>query len=181
MDNLKKVSDMMIPMSDYPVIYGSDSLNDAIIMLKKNFAKEKGHRSLLVFCKVQKVSGEERLIGVLTVGDILRTLKKMTNSYGVDEMMDIAMSFNAYDKDMRSKQEKIMSEGFSTKVRDSIRPMVNAFIQSEQEISDAIVLMMTNNVYVIPVFEGKKAVGILRAIDILDYIGDMLVSYTEHK
>lgn len=179
MDTAKKVSDMMIPISEYPVIYGSDSLNDAIIMLKNNFAKEKGHRSLLVFCKVQKVQGEERLIGILTVGDILRTLKKITKSYGIDEMMDIAMSFNAYDKDARIKQEKIMSEGFSTKVKDSMRPMVDAFIQSNQEISDAIVLMMTNNVYVIPVFEGKKAVGVLRAIDILDYIGDMLVNYTE--
>lgn len=175
---MKKVEELMVPISEYPVIYGDDSLNDAIIMLKNNLAKDKGHRSLMVFSKVQKVGGEEKLVGILTVGDILRTLKKMTRSFGDEEMLDIAMSFNAYDKDMRIKQEKILREGFSVKVKDNMRPMVSAFIQSDQDISEAILMMLTNNVHVIPVFTGKKAVGILRAIDILDYVGDMLVDYS---
>lgn len=178
---MKKVQEVMVPMSEYPVIYGSDSLNEAIVMLKNNLAKDKGHRSLMVFCKVQKVGGEEKLIGILTVGDILRTLKKMSKSYGLEEMMDIAMSFSGYDRDMRDKQEKLLKEGFSTKVRDNMRPMVNAFLQADQDIVEGIRLMLTNNVYVVPVFQGKKAVGILRAIDILDYLGDMLISYAHNQ
>lgn len=176
--SLKKVEEVMIPISEYPVIYGADSLNEAIIMLKANYAKDKGHRSLMVFCKVQKVQGEEKLIGIITVGDIIRAMKKITKSYDVKEMMSIAMSFSGYDKSVRSQQEKIMKEGYSIKVRDNMRPLVQAFVQSDQPLSEAIQVMMTNNVHVVPVFTGKKAVGVLRAIDILDVIGDVLIKHT---
>ena len=174
----KKVEEVMVPISEYPVIYGADSLNDATIMLKTNFAKDKAHRSLMVFCKVQKVAGEEKLIGIMTVGDILRALKKMTKSYDDREMMSIAMSFGGYDRNVRSQQEKIMKEGYSVKIRDNMRPMVQAFVQSDQTLEEAINLMMTNNVQVLPVFTGKKAVGVLRAIDVLDFIGDVLIKHS---
>lgn len=177
----KKIEEVMIPISEYPVIYGADSLNEAILMLKNNFAKDKGHRSLMVFCKVKKVEGEEKLIGIITVGDITRAMKKITRSYDDKEMMSIAMSFSGYDKNARNQQEKIMEEGYSVKIRDNMRPMVNAFVQSDQTIDDALQLMMTNNVHVLPVFTGKKAVGVLRAIDILDFIGDVLISHTKNN
>jgi predicted transcriptional regulator len=74
-----------------------------------------------------------------------------------------------------------MKEGYSVKIRDNMRPMINAFVQSDQTIDDALQLMMTNNVHVLPVFTGKKAVGVLRAIDILDFIGDLLISHTENN
>lgn len=96
-------------------------------------------------------------------------------------MIDIAMSFGAYDKDVRDKQERILREGFSVKVKDSMRPLVSAFVQSDQDINEAIRVMLTNNVHVVPVFAGKKAVGILRAINILDYIGDMLIAYARNS
>jgi CBS domain-containing protein len=41
-------------------------------------------------------------------------------------------------------------------------------------VTKAIELMMTKNVNILPVFEGKKAVGLIRALDLLDYIGDMI-------
>jgi len=55
-----------------------------------------------------------------------------------------------------------------------VRPLVKAFIQADDDVTRAIELMMTKNVNVLPVFEGKKAVGVLRALDLLDYIGEML-------
>ncbi|MEW5952264.1 MAG: CBS domain-containing protein [Bacillota bacterium] len=181
MVEMKKVEAVMVSIAEYPVIYGSDSLDKAIIILKNNLARDKGHRSLMVFSKDEKVNGEEKLIGIFTVGDILRAMKKISKFYSLEEMMDIAMSFSGYDRDARARQERILREGFSTKVGDNMRPLVDAFLQQDQDITDAIRVMLTNNVHVVPVFSGKKAVGVLRAIDILDYIGDMLVSYTENK
>lgn len=61
---MKKVEEVMVTISEYPVIYGDDSLSEAIMMLKNSLARDKGHRSLMVFSKVQKVSGEEMLIGI---------------------------------------------------------------------------------------------------------------------
>lgn len=177
----KKVEEVMVPISEYPVIYGADSLNDAILMLKASNSKDKGHRSLLVFCKVQKVVGEERLIGIITVGDIIKALKKLTSSYDEEEMITIAMSFGGYDRDIRNRQEKIMKEGYSIKVRDNMKPLVNAFVQSDQALDEAVQVMMNNNVQYVPVFKGKKAVGVLRALDILDSIGDVLMKYSSKK
>jgi len=55
-----KVAEVMIPISEYPVIYGADSLNDAIIMLKASNSKEKGHRSLMVYrpCLMAELSSK---------------------------------------------------------------------------------------------------------------------------
>lgn len=61
-----------------------------------------------------------------------------------------------------------------TRVGQAARPLVKAFLQDNDTVTRAIELMMTQNVNLIPVFRDKKAVGILRALDLLDYIGDML-------
>ena len=181
MIGISKANEIMIPISDYPVIYGSDTMHKAIMQLYTYHAKNQRHRSLLVFSKNQKINGEELLIGVLTVGDILRAMKKITMSYNVDELMELAMSFKAYDKDVRNEQERIMRDGFSAKVSDSIRPLVHAFVQSGDDITKAVNLMMIHNVHVLPVFEAQRAVGILRAMDIMDYVVDVLDIYTQPK
>ena len=67
-----------------------------------------------------------------------------------------------------------LGNSVSTKVEEAIRPLVTEFVQTEQDVSDAIRIMMTKNINILPVFEGEKPVGIIRAIDILDYIGELL-------
>jgi CBS domain-containing protein len=166
MPGTKKVKELMVPLSEYPVVYDTDSLNEAILVLKKYMAGGKGHRSLLVFSKSKKVGGEEQLVGILTVRDILNAIKANTLSYNGAELFEISWS-RFYHRDPLKKP-------FITKVGDVIRPLVQAFVQSNQDVTDAIRLMMTKNVNLLPVFEGKKAVGVIRAIDLLDYIGEML-------
>lgn len=67
-----------------------------------------------------------------------------------------------------------LDNSITTKVEDAIRPLVIEFVQSHQNVSDAISIMMTRRINILPVFEGEKSVGIIRAIDILDYIGELL-------
>lgn len=162
----KKVKELMVPIEEYPVIYDTDSLKDAIQELKKYLAKEKGHRSLLVFKKTNEINNKDHLVGVLTIRDILNSIKQNTLSYDRTELFKVSWT-RFYHADPMKKIS-------TNQVRDVIRPLVQAFIHVDQDVADAIRLMLTKNVNLLPVFEGNKAVGIIRAIDLLDYIGEMV-------
>ncbi|AGL00683.1 CBS domain-containing protein [Desulfoscipio gibsoniae] len=165
MPEKKMVKDLMLPVTEYPRIYDTDSLKDAIMALKEFMATGKKYRSLLVFSKTKKVNNEEQLVGILTVRDILNCIKNNTLSYDGPELFGMSWA-RFYHKDPLKKP-------LVTKVGDMVRPLVQAFIQSDQNVTDAIRLMITKNVNILPVFKGQRAVGIIRAVDLLDYIGDM--------
>jgi len=168
MSDITKVKKVMVPITGYPVVYDEDTLKDAIIALKKYLDEGKEHRSLLVFSKTRKVSGEEELIGILTIRDILNAIKKNRKGYDNNELVSMSMA------SMGWAYLDPVGQYTNVKVGKVIRPLVRVFIQSEENVSKAIELMMNNNVNILPVFEGKKAMGIIRALDILASIGDML-------
>lgn len=168
MPDTTKVKKVMVPITGYPVVYDEDTLKDAIIALKKYLDEGKEHRSLLVFSKTRKVNGEEELIGILTIRDILNAIKKNKKGYDNNELVSMSMA------SMGWAYLSPVGEYTNVKVSKVIRPLVSVFIQSDENVSKAIELMMDNSVNILPVFEGKKAMGIIRALDILASIGDML-------
>lgn len=159
----KKVKELMVPVSEYPVVYNTDTLKDAIKVLKNYIGENKEHRSMIV---LSREGTEEKLAGILTVRDILNAIKIKTMCK--DDDGDFTMSWS------RFYHVGSLCNSGTTKVADTIRPLVTEFIQSEQDVSDAIRILMTKNINILPVFEGEKPVGIIRAIDILDYIGELL-------
>jgi CBS domain-containing protein len=163
MPGTKKVNELMVPISAYPLIYNTDSLKDAIKVLENYLSENKEHRSMVV---LRREGRSEKLEGILTVRDILNTIKMNTINYDNDEVFKMSWS-RFYDLNS-------LFCSCATKVADVIRPLVTDFIQSEQDVSDAIRIMMTKNINILPVFEGEKTVGLIRAIDILDYIGKLL-------
>ncbi len=163
MPETKKVKALMVPISEYPVVYDTDILKDAIKVLKAYRVDGKEHRSMLVF---KREGTEEKLTGILTVRDILNTIKGKTMGYDRDELFTMSWS--------RFYGKATLNTSVTTKVGDAIRPLVTEFVQIEQDVSDAIRIMMTKGINILPVFEGKKPVGIIRAIDILDYVGELL-------
>jgi len=162
MPGTKKVKELMVPVSEYPVVYNTDTLKDAIKILKNHIDENKGHRSVIV---LKREGTEEKIAGLLTVGDILNAIKVKTMCK--DDDGDFTMSWSRFYH-VGSLCNII------TKVGEAISPLVTEFVQSEQDVSDAIRILMTNDINILPVFEGGKLVGIIRAIDILDYIGDLL-------
>ncbi|OAT85893.1 CBS domain-containing protein [Desulfotomaculum copahuensis] len=163
----KKVGELMVSLAEYPFVYDTDSLKDAVRVLKEYLNEGKSHRSLLVFSKTKKVAGEKELVGILTVRDILNTIKKNRKCPGE---ADIFMSWALfYHKD-------VLEECLVTTVGRAVRPLVKAFVQADDSVTKAVELMMNNNVNLLPVFENKKAVGVIRALDILDYIGELVES-----
>ncbi len=165
MPETKKVGELMVPLREYPVVYDSDTLKDAIKVLRNYRAAGHEHRSLLVFSKT-KVDNEEQLVGILTTRDILKAIKTNRLLYDNTELFNMSWAF-FYRKDP-------LNELTVTKVGQAIRPLVDACVQAGDTVVRAIELMMTKNVNLLPVFEGRKAVGVIRAIDLLDYIADML-------
>ena len=166
MPETKAVKELMLPISEYPIVYEDDTLKDAIKTLKAHIAEGKEHRSLVVFSKTKKIGNEEQLVAILTVRDILNTIKKNRMLYENTELFTLSWAFFYH----RTPLEQYTI----TKAGQSARPLVKAFLQGEDNVTRAIELMMTQNVNIIPVFQNKKAIGIIRALDILDYIGDML-------
>ncbi|SHI69550.1 CBS domain-containing protein [Desulfofundulus thermosubterraneus] len=166
MPETKKVGEIMVPLSEYPVVYETDTLKDAIKVLRNYRAAGHEHRSLLVFSKTKKVGDEERLVGILTTRDILNAIKKNRMLYDNTELFTMSWAF--------FYRREPLNELTVTRVGQAIRPLVDAYVQADDTVTRAIELMMTKNVNILPVFEGKKAVGIIRAIDLLDYIAGML-------
>ncbi|RKO65559.1 CBS domain-containing protein [Desulfofundulus salinus] len=166
MSETRKVRELMVPLSEYPVVYETDTLKDAIKVLRNYRAAGHEHRSLLVFSKTRKVGDEEQLVGILTTRDILNAIKKNRMLYDNTELFTMSWAF-FYRKEP-------LNELTVTRVGQAIRPLVDAYVQADDIVTRAIELMLTKNVNILPVFEGKKAVGIIRAIDLLDYIAGML-------
>ena len=163
MSETKKVKELMVPISEYPVVYNTDTLKDAIKVLKTYLVESKEHRSMIVMRREGK---GEKIAGILTVRDVLNAIKRKTMSYDGNEFFEMSWS--------RFYHKGSLGESVTTKVEDAIRPLVTEFVQSEQNVSEAIRIMMTKNINILPVFEVEKPVGIIRAIDILDYIGELL-------
>lgn len=162
----KKAKELMVPISEYPVVYDTDSIKDAIMVLKEHFVNGTGHRSLLVLSKTKKINNEDELVGIVTIRDILHAIKRKIMAYDIDELY--SMSWALFFR------HEYLRETTAEKTGDIIKPLVHAYIQTGEDVSVAIRKMMTKNVNILPVFEGNKVVGILRAVDILDYIAEML-------
>lgn len=163
MPQTKRVKELMVPISEYPVVYNTDTLQDAIKVLKIYLVESKEHRSLVV---LRREGTEEKLAGILTVRDILKAIKAKTMCN--DDNGDFTMSWSRF-----YNVGSLCNNG-TLKVADTIRPLVTEFVQSEQDVSEAIRILMTKNINILPVFEGEKPVGVIRAIDIMDYIGELL-------
>jgi len=135
--------------------------------LKKYLDEGKEHRSLLVFSRTKKVSGEEELVGILTVRDILNALKSNRAGFDNNDLFNLSMASMGWALDPVGKH-------INVKVGKIVRPLVKAFIQSNESVTSAVESMMGKNVNILPVYKGKKAVGIIRALDVLDCLGELL-------
>ncbi len=166
MGSTRLVRELMVPISDYPKVYDTDCLKEAIVTLKRHRVDCKEYRSLLVFSKTKKIEGEPELVGILTIRDMLNAIKKITMSYTGDELYVISWAW--------FYQKKSLQDTVKINVHSALRPLVYAFVQADENVTTAIRKMMTKNVNILPVFEGHKPVGILRTLDILDHISEML-------
>jgi len=149
--------EIMVPVSKYAAVNENDSLKHAIQVLKDSLPA--GFRTLIV------LDDEGNLAGFLTT----RTLLKALGVYGVEE--DIWTTDNWGTFFMRIEKERLKK----VKVKKIMRPVVKVFVNEDTPVQEVARVILTNQINHIPVLDKeKKAVGIIRTIDILDVLAGFL-------
>ncbi len=149
--------EIMVPVSKYAAVNENDSLKHALQVLKDSLPS--GFRTLIV------LNNEGNLAGFLTT----RTLLKALGVYGVEE--DIWTTDNWGTFFMRIEKERLKK----VKVKKIMRPVVKVFVNEDTPVQEVARVILTNQINHIPVLDKeKRAVGIIRTIDILDVLAGFL-------
>ncbi len=160
-----RVGDLMAPIEVCEVVQKSDFLEDIIDM----FLLDVENR----MTKVLAVEEEGEILGVLSIGDILRTLKKLTRTYGQHEIFETSSLTRYGSRELQESTERDLEVGFSLKVKEIMKTSRDKIHVDDYSI-DALNLILENNLRVLPVYDGeKKIIGIVRDVDLLDCIVEL--------
>lgn len=156
------VSEIMVPIEQYAKINADEPLKKAIEIIKSTFARcekgvVKGHRSVLV------MDDHDNLVGILTVRSILTAIDKASmhdSSFGVSWKGFFARDYK---------------KALNIPVKEVMLPVINIFVLENSTLSYASHLSLNNKVNLLPVMDSNmKVVGIIRSIDILNALGDII-------
>lgn len=156
------ISEIMVPISGYANVNINDPLKKAIETIKSTFERcnkgvVKGHRSVLV------LDEQDHLVGILTVRSILVAIDKASlsgTSHGISWKGFFARDYK---------------KALDIPVKEVMLPIVNIFVLENSTLSYAANLSLNNKVNLLPVMDSSmKVVGILRSIDILNALGDII-------
>lgn len=153
----RTAKDIMIPLAEYASVSPEDSLHQAIIILKENLPRS--HRSLAVLEK-------GRLIGFLTTRTILKSLEVYGFEEGSWDRINWGNFFTRKEKD-RLK---------NINVRKIMRPAFDVYLDDDTPLQEVTRVLLRKQVNHIPVRDKEgNLVGIIRTIDVLDVLADLLV------
>jgi CBS domain-containing protein len=174
----KKVKDLVIPLNEYPHMLYSGTLREAIEKL--NVAFETGHHTVLVFDEAQN------LVGMLSEKDILKGLEpKFAQQYqkGIPMFWDELLQSESGSekrlarpvKEFMKKETRVTidAEHSVFKVWDATEvgwPFKTVAIDAQDSILKASHIMLQEGVYVLPVMEGDKMIGVVRMGDLFYHI-----------
>jgi predicted transcriptional regulator len=151
MAEIKKLRELVIPLTDYPHMPYWATLEEATVLL--NFAYETSHQTVLVFDESYK------LVGVLHQREILKGIQPRFVELHPEgdsiQWEDLITSVNP-------KQ-------FKKPISDLMSPF-NLIVDIEDHILKVAHLMLKHNISLLPVKESEKVVGIVRMHDIFKEI-----------
>ena len=175
MDRIKKVEEVMIPLEGYPHIPYWFTIRQAIAEMDKHELDSCGRKSLP---RVVLVFDEKyQLLGMVRRRDILRGLepkalvtkpmeyRKKLFDVKVDPNLS-EMSYEKMIKGMREQAERLVQE-----IMQPIRTTIN----HDDHLVKAIYEMVDNNVSLLPVLKEGKVVGVLRSVDVLLEVAQLLL------
>lgn len=162
-----KVDKVMSSVDNIRNVDIDDSLNDVVkVFITENEANERS--------KILSVSKGDKIVGIITIGDILKAAKKLMKMYSAKEMKTIGSMKTYGQKEFVINLEKQMKAGTDLKVSDLITP-TNSSIKMSDSVSSAFDIMLKNNLRVLAVFdENNEVVGIIRDVDLLACITDFI-------
>ena len=153
---IKKLKNLVIPITNYPHMPYWATLEEAIVLL--NFSYETAHDTILVF------DDSYKLIGVLDQKKILRDIHPGLLKPSPEKVSD--------------KWEKLISanklDQFKKPIKDFITPF-NTIIDIEEHILEAAHLMLKHNMDLLPVKELENVVGVVKMHDIFHEIAAFIL------
>lgn len=160
----RKARDIMIPIENYASVNACDNLRDAMRVLRNSLSS--GYRTLAV------IDEKGDLVGFLTT----RTLLNALSVYGFDEDFEMADNWGTFF--VRMEKERLKN----VKVKKIMRPVEEVFVNEDTPLHEVARVLLSSQVNHVPVLnEQKRVVGIVRTIDILDVLADILSQVEQKK
>ncbi|MDM8525156.1 response regulator, partial [Desulfococcaceae bacterium HSG8] len=161
----KRITDIMIPVREYAILSGDQSVKDAIMTLKASFTSgistsciiETGHCSVLVG------NDEENIEGVLTIVDLLAAVMPPYLSSPTRSAEDSVRYSSMFWEGMFSR--KVKEELGEMKISEVISPTPRR-INGKSNLMTAAYMMLKNEVRRLLAEIDSKVVGVVREQDL---------------
>ncbi len=174
MGALKRVREIMVPIDQYPSVRDNATLRDAIMVLDGARLDVQGRKSqprvLLEFDAIHV------LVGYARRRDIMRGLEP---GFMITEPMtyrkklfDVAADPNLAELPYDRVVSRIRMQA-ERPVSDVMQP-IETTIDSDNHLMKAIHEMVTLNLYLIPVIHERQLVGVIRSVDIIHELAQLL-------
>jgi len=177
----RKVRDIMVPLADYAKTGPNKRLKDAVLEMRKIYCEvetgectEAGHRTGLV------LDDNDKLIGIIDFRSILKTLiPELAGGLG-EKLSALGVSIAFAEADAADLDES--QAGFvervhkfsETKVKDMMLKIRGKGIQADARLIDALRSIYRLQVTVMPVYDDKQLVGVVRDSDLFLAIASIL-------
>ncbi|WP_066638256.1 CBS domain-containing protein [Desulfolucanica intricata] len=162
----KLVKDIMVPLHDYSYVYPEDDLKRAIKLLLNSANRSyHNHRSVLV------IDNNKNLLGILTVRNILHSLNPNILDFNFLGTLSGFFPKSMLVKGVFTGQ---CQKQANQKVKDLMQTLNMVTIDENDSLIKAIYLMTKHKINSLPVTGGGKARGVIRAIDIVNEINNII-------
>jgi len=174
MPGLKRVRDVMIPLAQYPSLRDTATLRDAVRLMEAAELDVGGRRSLprvlLVFDEIEVMVGYVRrrdlLMGLEPKFLVVQPLAYRKKLF--DVAVDPNLSELSYDRVAHGIREQA-----DRPVSDVMQP-VETIVQADDHIMKAVYEMVSQDLTLIPVVDGKQLVGVVRSVELFHEIAQVL-------
>jgi CBS domain-containing protein len=174
MDSLRRVRDVMIPLKQYPAVRDTATLGEAVTVMEQAQLtvgdRQSLPRVLLVFDEIQV------LVGYARRRDLMRGLEPkflvvQPLAYR-KKLFDVAVDPNLselpYDRVVHGIRDQAQRP-----VSDVMQP-IETVVQAEDHIMKAIYEMVSQDLTLIPVLDGKRLVGVVRSVELFHELARVL-------
>jgi DNA-binding response OmpR family regulator len=160
----KRVMDVMIPIEDYTIMKGNQTIEEAILKLKESFASkistsrimETGHRSILILDDKNDVEG------ILSIRDLLKGTMPAYLGASKPSMADSIQYSPMFWSGMFTTEVKALAK---KEVRDLMSP-APLTIDGESNLMEASYIMVSNKLRRLVVLRSGRLAGVIREQDL---------------
>ena len=165
----KSVREIFVPIAEYPHMEEDDLVRDAFRILKENFERGKGYRTVLVLNKKNQLRGGVSLADLIRAVEpgFLKTAKPDAYQGISIEEPELALIWQEAFSDQCKKEA-------GRPVKEIVVP-IEAAVSADDSLSKAAYLMIRHQLRVIPVVDKDVVIGVVRLVDVFNEIAKIVL------